>query len=157
VVTVLRAALGLEEATALREEKVQAAYRNSLAIGGVDGTIRKRFKTLDATVLGKTGTLLRVISLAGVIDVDGRQLVFSVISNGHEPHWKGRIRDGQERLIGLLCEYLHKLPPEDDGAPAAEAVAAPAAEHVEAPPSIADEIELIDETDEESSTETADQ
>jgi serine-type D-Ala-D-Ala carboxypeptidase/endopeptidase (penicillin-binding protein 4) len=157
VVTVLRAALGLEEATALREEKVQTAYRNSLAIGGVDGTIRKRFKTLDATVLGKTGTLLRVVSLAGVIEVDGRQLVFSVISNGHESHWKGRIRDGHERLIGLLCEYLHKLPPEDGATKIAEPAAPAPVEHVEAPPSIADEIELIDETDEESTTETADQ
>jgi PBP4 family serine-type D-alanyl-D-alanine carboxypeptidase len=161
VVTVLRAALGLEEATALREEKVQSAYRNSLAIGGVDGTIRKRFKTLDATVLGKTGTLLRVVSLAGVIEVGGRQLVFSVISNGHESHWKGRIRDGHERLIGLLCEYLHKLPPE--GGVPSEGPAHPergpegAESKDEAPPSIADEIELIDETDEESTTETADQ
>jgi D-alanyl-D-alanine carboxypeptidase/D-alanyl-D-alanine-endopeptidase (penicillin-binding protein 4) len=156
VVAVLRAGLGLEEATLLRDQPVQDAYRRSLAIGGVDGTIRKRFKTLDATVLGKTGTLARVVSIAGVIDVDGRQLVFSLITNGHAPHWKGRVRDGHERLVGLLCEYLHKLPPEDSGLPAVAGDPVPAEPvHVETP-SIADEIELLDSDDEESTTESAD-
>jgi D-alanyl-D-alanine carboxypeptidase/D-alanyl-D-alanine-endopeptidase (penicillin-binding protein 4) len=111
MVAVLRAGLGLgeDDATA-RDEEIQEAYRASLAIGGVDGTIRGRFKRTTATVLGKTGTLSRVVSLAGLIHVGDRELVFSVITNGHDPSWKKKIRDGQERLVMLLCSYLHRLP-----------------------------------------------
>jgi D-alanyl-D-alanine carboxypeptidase/D-alanyl-D-alanine-endopeptidase (penicillin-binding protein 4) len=120
LVTVLRAGLGYsDEATTERAEKIQEAYRDSLAIGGVDGTIKRRFKNVDGVVRGKTGTLSRVVSLAGVIEVSpDRKLVFSIITNGHDPSWKTKIRGGHERLVALLCQYLHKLPTETIEMPA---------------------------------------
>jgi serine-type D-Ala-D-Ala carboxypeptidase/endopeptidase (penicillin-binding protein 4) len=141
VVRVLRTGLGYgddDDDRARRRRPLYDAYRASLAIGGQDGTIRGRFRRLEGTVIGKTGTLARVISLAGVVEVEGdRRLVFSVISNGHRPHWKGRVRAAHERLVGLLCDYLRQLP-----ATTAAAAAAPAPE---AAPAAGADREAIDE------------
>jgi len=113
VVAVLRAGLGLtdEMTPTPRRAAIIDAFASSLAVGGVDGTIRKRFRTLHGTVRGKTGTLQRVVSLAGVIEVaPDRAVVFSIITNGHHPRWKRRVRDAHERLVGLLCDYLNRRP-----------------------------------------------
>jgi D-alanyl-D-alanine carboxypeptidase/D-alanyl-D-alanine-endopeptidase (penicillin-binding protein 4) len=121
VVKVLRAGLGYEGVSSERDAINQQAYRESLAIGGVDGTIRRRFKRLDALVLGKTGTLKRVISLAGVIEVSPeRRLVFSIITNGHDPSWKHTIRRGQDQIVKILCDYLHWGMPKKVEAPELE-------------------------------------
>jgi len=155
VVSVLRAGLGLEEATSARDAELQEAYRTSLSVGGVDGTLRRRFKHLDATVRGKTGTLSRVVSLAGMIEVGDKKLVFSLITNGHEPHWKGRVRDGHEKLVALLSDYLHKLQAIEDVPAATETLLAAPAESApgEAATELVDELAISgdpDETDEES-------
>jgi serine-type D-Ala-D-Ala carboxypeptidase/endopeptidase (penicillin-binding protein 4) len=111
IVTVLRTALGYEGGRSERDETIQQAYRESLAVGGIDGTIRRRFRQVDGQVLGKTGTLQRVISLSGLLEVTPeRRLVFSIITNGHRPHFKGRVRNGHEKLIAVLCDYLRKRP-----------------------------------------------
>lgn len=96
VVKVLRAALGLG-----------VAFRESLAVGGHDGTIRRRFGDLDGVVLGKTGTLDRVVALSGLLEVEDRQLLFSIITNGHRPSRQGRVRRAHEQLVEVLCRYLH--------------------------------------------------
>ncbi|MBU3678613.1 MAG: D-alanyl-D-alanine carboxypeptidase/D-alanyl-D-alanine-endopeptidase [Candidatus Kapabacteria bacterium] len=60
-------------------------FRNSLAIAGVDGSIRRRMISTPAmqNVRAKTGTLRNVSSLAGYVStLDGEPLVFSFISNG---------------------------------------------------------------------------
>ena len=155
VVAVLRSALGFGDPDPRRRERLaplREAYRRSLAIGGKDGTIRKRFKQLQATVLGKTGTLARVVSLAGVVEVSpDRQLVFSIITNGHRPHWKGRVRDGHEKLVALLCDYLHKLGPVT---PAPALAPAPVAHASDDDLGITDD---ADASDEAGVTETVDQ
>lgn len=61
------------------------AWMDSLPIGGVDGTIRNRFKGTAATnnVKAKTGTLNQVSGLSGyVTTASGEKLVFSMLVNG---------------------------------------------------------------------------
>jgi D-alanyl-D-alanine carboxypeptidase/D-alanyl-D-alanine-endopeptidase (penicillin-binding protein 4) len=95
VVAVLRAALANE------------AFVESLAVGGEDGTLRHRFEDLDGVLRGKTGTLTRVVSLAGVLEVpSGRRLVFAIITNGHRRGLRKRVRRAHERIVETLCGYL---------------------------------------------------
>lgn len=60
-------------------------WRDSLTIGGVDGTLRNRFRDTPAAnnTRGKTGTIDQVSALTGyVTTAAGEQLVFSIIVNG---------------------------------------------------------------------------
>ena len=60
-------------------------WRNSLTIGGVDGTLRNRFKgtAADGNMRGKTGTLDQVSALSGYVTTSGgEELVVSIIVNG---------------------------------------------------------------------------
>ena len=57
-------------------------YMNSLAIGGVDGTLRKRFTDAPFRVHGKTGYISGVRSLSGYIRTDaGPTVIFSILYN----------------------------------------------------------------------------
>lgn len=65
--------------------KFSQAWRDSLTIGAVDGTLQNRFKGTRgaANVRGKTGTINQVSALSGyVTTVGGDQLVFSLLVNG---------------------------------------------------------------------------
>jgi D-alanyl-D-alanine carboxypeptidase/D-alanyl-D-alanine-endopeptidase (penicillin-binding protein 4) len=69
-----------------------SAWRESLTIAGVDGTLQNRFRGTPATnnVRGKTGTIDQVSSLSGYLTTAaGERLVFSVLTNGIP---QGRIR-----------------------------------------------------------------
>lgn len=60
-------------------------WKNALTIGGVDGTLRKRFRGSSASgnVRGKTGTIDQVSALSGYVSSKaGERFVFSVIVNG---------------------------------------------------------------------------
>jgi serine-type D-Ala-D-Ala carboxypeptidase/endopeptidase (penicillin-binding protein 4) len=62
-----------------------ADWRNSLTIGGIDGTLRNRFKgtAANGNIRGKTGTLNQVSALSGyVTTAAGAELVVSIIVNG---------------------------------------------------------------------------
>lgn len=71
----------------LRWTKTQpwaAEYRASLPIGGVDGTLRRRFAgtPLASRIFAKTGTLNATNALSGwMIATSGRELTFSIIAN----------------------------------------------------------------------------
>jgi len=110
IVQVLRAGLGLTDCGGRSDARAASlqAYRASLAVGGKDGTIRRRFRRLDGTVIGKTGTLRRVIALSGVLEVNDRHVVFSIITNGHKPSRRARVRRAHDRIVALLCGYLHQ-------------------------------------------------
>ncbi len=65
---------------------------SGLPVAGGDGTLVDRFTAADPSGVGrgvvraKTGTLTGVSSLAGVVtDVDGRLLIFALMSNGPSP------------------------------------------------------------------------
>ncbi|SDK54173.1 D-alanyl-D-alanine carboxypeptidase / D-alanyl-D-alanine-endopeptidase (penicillin-binding protein 4) [Glycomyces sambucus] len=64
-----------------------SALFQSLPVAGYSGTLTDRFEDADdawGTVRAKTGTLTGVSSLTGTLTtVEGRQLVFSIMSNGH--------------------------------------------------------------------------
>lgn len=65
-----------------------AAWRDTLPVAGVDGTLDNRFKNspLKGRLWGKTGTLSEVNALSGYLTADsGKTLAYSIIVNGHRP------------------------------------------------------------------------
>lgn len=61
-----------------------AAWRNSLPIGGVDGTLRSRFRgtPLEGRIFAKTGTINAANGLSGyLIAASGRTLTFAFFAN----------------------------------------------------------------------------
>ncbi len=58
-------------------------YKDSLAVGGVDGTIAKYFKeeTYKGKILGKTGYISGVKSFSGICTTAGGDYIFSILAN----------------------------------------------------------------------------
>ena len=81
-------ALTLARALVAAESRpsIAAEFVGQLAVGGVDGTLKSRFRQHRATrvVRAKTGTLANVDALSGyVLALRGRPpLVFSILVNG---------------------------------------------------------------------------
>jgi D-alanyl-D-alanine carboxypeptidase/D-alanyl-D-alanine-endopeptidase (penicillin-binding protein 4) len=68
-----------------KQSRFSQAWRDSLTIGGVDGTLRRRFVGTRASgnVRGKTGTIDQVSALSGYVKTAaGEELVFSMVVNG---------------------------------------------------------------------------
>jgi PBP4 family serine-type D-alanyl-D-alanine carboxypeptidase len=68
-----------------KQSRYSQAWRDSLTIGGVDGTLRNRFRGTRANnnVRGKTGTIDQVSALSGYVKTAaGEELVFSMVVNG---------------------------------------------------------------------------
>ena len=68
-----------------RQSRYSQAWRDSLTIGGIDGTLRNRFRGTRANnnVRGKTGTIDQVSALSGYVrTAAGEELVFSMVVNG---------------------------------------------------------------------------
>lgn len=74
-------------ATLLRwtaQQSWSASFRATLPIGGVDGTLRRRFTgtSLEGRIFAKTGTLLGTNALAGFMQTrSGQILIFSAFAN----------------------------------------------------------------------------
>ncbi|MHB1936299.1 MAG: D-alanyl-D-alanine carboxypeptidase/D-alanyl-D-alanine endopeptidase [Acidobacteriaceae bacterium] len=67
-------------------------FRDTLPVGGIDGTLSDRFTRgpLRGHVFAKTGTLEEVDALSGYVTAkNGRTLIVSVLCNGHMPEAKG--------------------------------------------------------------------
>lgn len=96
-----------------RDVSMGPEFLAQLAIGGVDGTLRGRFKKLSerGIVRAKTGTLNAVASLSGyVLGPPGRApLVFSIYVNGI-PGKVGLARGGMDRIIDAAARALWKDP-----------------------------------------------
>ncbi|MEZ4367062.1 MAG: D-alanyl-D-alanine carboxypeptidase/D-alanyl-D-alanine-endopeptidase [Kofleriaceae bacterium] len=108
IVDVLRRAGGFSR-TAAADAAAARAYLDSLAVAGVDGTLRHRFARGEARgrLRGKTGTLRDSIALSGLLEVDpARPLAFAIVTNGHPSRAKLDIRRAHETLIAAVCEYL---------------------------------------------------
>lgn len=82
------------------------AWRESLTIGAVDGTLRNRFRDTPAAnnARGKTGTIDQVSALTGyVTTATGEQLIFSIIVNGVNP---GSIRTATiDEIVVALASF----------------------------------------------------
>ncbi len=82
------------------------AWRNSLTVGGIDGTLRRRFKgtAAQANARGKTGTLDQVSALTGyVTSKSGEKFVFSVLTN-NIPNSRLRVRT-IDQIVVLLANF----------------------------------------------------
>ncbi len=82
------------------------AFYDSLPIGGVDGTLRGRFRGEPAqgNVRAKTGTLGGASSLAGYVTTrSGRRLAFSLMCN-HYTSSTGSVRDAQDAAVNRLAQ-----------------------------------------------------
>lgn len=91
-----------------RDSDVQPEYLAQLSVGGVDGTLRKRFRSelTKHRVRGKTGTLDDVIALSGYVLRGGGKgpIAFSVFFN----HVAGK-QDGARRAADKLAELICSL------------------------------------------------
>lgn len=80
-----------------------AEFRRSLAVGGVDGTLRGRLKGPDTQgkVMAKTGTLDDVSGLAGYAESADKAYVFAFFFNGLKTG-PGPLRALQDRMLRRL-------------------------------------------------------
>jgi serine-type D-Ala-D-Ala carboxypeptidase/endopeptidase (penicillin-binding protein 4) len=80
------------------------AWRNSLPVAGVDGTLSGRFRNspLKGRMWAKTGTHNESDALSGYITTtSGKTLAFSIMVNGHRPGSKVEIQ-----AIDRICEAI---------------------------------------------------
>ena len=93
-----------------KQSRFSQAWRESLTIGGVDGTLRNRFKGTRASgnVRGKTGTIDQVSALSGYVrTAAGEELVFSIVVNGvNEPASR---TSGIDEIVVSLADYTGKI------------------------------------------------
>jgi D-alanyl-D-alanine carboxypeptidase/D-alanyl-D-alanine-endopeptidase (penicillin-binding protein 4) len=82
------------------------AFRDSLAIAGVDGTLEKRMRGTPAEkrVLGKTGTLQLANALAGYVTTTrGARMAFAIFVNNHAARGREAVA-AIDRIAAALAE-----------------------------------------------------
>lgn len=85
---------------------IRAEYLSHLAIGGVDGTLRRRLQNVPPGVVrAKTGTLNDAIALSGYVlgEEPGRGYAFSFLANGIRGR-QGAARRLADQLVTALVE-----------------------------------------------------
>jgi D-alanyl-D-alanine carboxypeptidase/D-alanyl-D-alanine-endopeptidase (penicillin-binding protein 4) len=113
---------GLFDATAVSAKQVstvlRAAHRDfrvgpdllaSLPVGGIDGTLARRWHGRAATgrVRAKTGTLDRVITLAGYVAIDSEHPIgFAILVNDIPPGQRASARTAADEILDALVSYL---------------------------------------------------
>lgn len=89
---------------AMSRHPYSAVYRESLPIGGVDGTLRKRLAEVKGRLQAKTGSIGGVRSLSGYAQTaDGRTVAFSILCNdtrGDEDTFLKKIDEAAEAIVG---------------------------------------------------------
>ena len=88
-----------------RDPAVRRAFRESLPIGGLDGTLKNRFRDGDAraNVRAKTGSLGGVSGLSGYVETrGGRVLVFSILCNNYTSG-SATARSAQDAAVNVLA------------------------------------------------------
>ncbi len=95
-------------AAAWKDPALRPEFVSQLAVGGVDGTLRSRFRQHAASrrVRGKTGTLARVDALSGYVlgQSDAAPVAFAIIVTGLAQHRQVR------RQIDRVVEQITRLP-----------------------------------------------
>ena len=93
---------------AWRDPDVQPEYVAQLSVGGVDGTLRHRFRTerTKRRVRAKTGTLDDVIALSGYVlrEGGGPPVAFSIFFN-HVAGKQDGARHAADRLVELIARW----------------------------------------------------
>jgi len=108
LVSVVRSAGGFASDTGAISAR---AWRDSLSVVGIDGTLQHRFRGSDirGRIIGKTGTLSTVIAISGILDIDPlRPLAFSLVTNTDTTLSKPLIRRAHEQVLGEICKYVAK-------------------------------------------------
>jgi len=80
------------------------AWRDTLPIAGVDGTLSGRFKNspLKGKLWAKTGTLNEADALSGYLaTASGKTLAFSIMVNGHRPGSNAEVQ-----AVDRICEAI---------------------------------------------------
>ena len=93
-----------------KQSRYSQAWRDSLTIGGVDGTLRNRFTGTRASgnVRGKTGTIDQVSALSGYVrTAAGEEIVFSMVVNGVA---ETRVRtSAMDDIVVMLANFDGKI------------------------------------------------
>lgn len=113
---------GLFDATEVSAKQVtsllRAAYKDyrvgpdliaSLPVGGVDGTLARRWhgRPAQGRVRAKTGTLDKVSAIAGYLAIDsGHPLGFAVLVNDIPPGQRASARTAADEIVDALAAYL---------------------------------------------------
>jgi D-alanyl-D-alanine carboxypeptidase len=93
----------------IRNDPKYVSVYEGLPIGGVSGTLQKRFLTTApqavGLVRGKTGTLSGTVSLAGYVDAEDRQYIFVAIADKIPRRYSAseRARDTLDRILGKIA------------------------------------------------------
>jgi serine-type D-Ala-D-Ala carboxypeptidase/endopeptidase (penicillin-binding protein 4) len=87
---------------------VAPEFMSSLAIAGIDGTIRNRFMGTDAVglVRAKTGTLNGVSALSGYVGDKDDVLIFSIFVEGFRHRRTNEVRHAQVRMVEAMLAFL---------------------------------------------------
>ncbi|MDH5675671.1 MAG: D-alanyl-D-alanine carboxypeptidase/D-alanyl-D-alanine-endopeptidase [Myxococcales bacterium] len=92
------------------DPSIYSDYLAHLAVGGVDGTLSRRFKQLPAPriVRAKTGTLADVIALSGYVlgPTSERTVAFSILLNGVRGKHHAA-RSLADEIVGDIALHLH--------------------------------------------------
>jgi len=89
------------------DERTRSAFLESLPVGGVDGTLKSRFKTGKANglVRAKTGSLTGVSSLSGYVpSARGSAISFVLMCNQFTVS-ASSVRGAQDAIVELLATY----------------------------------------------------
>ncbi|MDB5318509.1 MAG: D-alanyl-D-alanine carboxypeptidase [Phycisphaerales bacterium] len=79
------------------------AFRDSLPVAGVDGTLKKRLTDLKGKVQAKTGSIGRVRALSGYATTqDGRTLAFSLLCNDIQGDEETAVKRMDDAIRALL-------------------------------------------------------
>jgi D-alanyl-D-alanine carboxypeptidase/D-alanyl-D-alanine-endopeptidase (penicillin-binding protein 4) len=82
------------------------AFRTSLPVGGVDGSLSARFKqrSLDGKVFAKTGTLGEARALSGyLVAASGQTVAFSIMCTDHSPSLPAD-RAAMDKIVAAIAE-----------------------------------------------------
>ena len=108
IVAVLRAGAGFVPGSRGNPD----SFVDSLAVGGVDGTLRRRLKRSPAKgkVIGKTGTLTSCLALSGFVMTDeGKPIAFAIVTNGNRRRDRRLVRSEHEELIEAIHRYAKRV------------------------------------------------
>lgn len=83
-------------------------FMTSLAVSGIDGTIRNRFSGTSAVglVRAKTGTLNGESALSGYVGEKDDTLIFSIFVHGFRHKKTTEVRRAQVRMVEAMLAYL---------------------------------------------------